>query len=68
MFTPQKAVMVEIELKQIQVVIAEVLPQEEVVAQSTVDVFHNGTGADGALAQSVEGLAKGKVAFSEDLP
>ena len=60
------AAVVEEELQQRQVVVAQVPAQEEVAAQAAVEVLDEGTGPDGAVAQFVECLAQREVALSQD--
>ena len=55
-FATQETAMVEKELQQLQVARADFPTQEKVVAQPTVDVLDDRTGADDLLAQVTHGL------------
>ena len=57
-FAAVEAAVVEEELEQGQVVGAEVAAEGEVVPQPAVEVLDQGTGADGALGQCVDGLVE----------
>src|SRR5580692_1064483 len=58
--------MIQEELQQRQIVIAEHLAKEEVVPQPAVDVLHDGTGSDGATANGFELFSEWKVTLAQD--
>src|SRR6202043_853904 len=65
-FTTQIAAMVEEELQQRQVIVAEVTAQKEVAAQAAVEVLDQRTGPDGTAAYFVPRPAGGGVTGAQD--
>lgn len=64
-FATVETAMVEEELEEGQVVGTEVTAKGEVVAQPTVEVLDEGTGADGSLSYFADGLVDGVETFAE---
>src|SRR5260370_22279319 len=62
------AAMVEEELEQTQVVVAEVTAQEEIAAQSAVEILDHGTGPDRVALDVVQRLADREIAFAQEAP
>jgi len=50
-FTAWELAVVQVELEKVEIFVPQLLPEEEVVSEATIQVFHPGTGANGRKNQ-----------------